>query len=110
VVDPVEVPSVDPNSSWARALRLELAHEHLGVVDDTDLENSSSSFARFAQSAAQLDAWHRAGRVGPRPPGRLRAYRQPQLSPVTRAWATPLYRLLYDPDGRTRSMRRANRY
>ena len=41
-----------------------------------------------------------AGRAGPRPPGRLRPH-QPETLPVPmKAWAMPIYRLVYDPDGR----------
>jgi hypothetical protein len=68
------------------------------------------AFRAFAESAAALDAWHAGGRQGPRPPGRLRAYRTPQLSPVTTALVTPLYRLLADPDGRPLPLRRRNSY
>ncbi|WP_206305435.1 hypothetical protein [Actinacidiphila soli] len=46
----------------------------------------------------------------PRPPGRLRAYRTPQLSRTTSALVTPLYRLIADPDGRPMSLRRNNSY
>jgi hypothetical protein len=46
----------------------------------------------------------------PRPPGRLRRYQQPILPASTRLWATPLYRLVYDPDARPRRMRRRNLY
>ena len=37
-------------------------------------------------------------------------FREPDLGPWTRVWATGLYRLLYDPDGRTRSARREGRF
>ena len=65
---------------------------------------------RFVQtvvaSADALDAWHQGGRrTGPRPPGRLRVHRAEKLSLFTRLWATPVYRLLDDPDGRPLRMR-----
>ncbi|BCJ57386.1 hypothetical protein Jiend_08080 [Micromonospora endophytica] len=47
------------------------------------------------------------GRVGPRPPGRLRPHRAGRLPWWTRAWALPAYRLVYDPDGRPLRARRA---
>ena len=53
------------------------------------------------EAAANLDAWHAGGRVGPRPPGRLRAHRPERMGLLTRAWAVPAYRLVYDPDGRS---------
>jgi len=47
-------------------------------------------------SAARLQRWHDSGCRGARPPGRLDG----KLRPFTRAWATVLYHLVYDPDGR----------
>ena len=41
------------------------------------------------------------GRSGPRPPGRLRPHRPRRLGALTRAWAVPVYRAFYDPDGRS---------
>jgi phosphatidylserine/phosphatidylglycerophosphate/cardiolipin synthase-like enzyme len=87
--------------SWARSLRHELSREHLGAgADVAELDDPVRSFDAFRKAAADLDDWHRRGRRGPRPPGQLRRYTQPALSPWTRVWSTPLYRLLYDPDGR----------
>jgi phosphatidylserine/phosphatidylglycerophosphate/cardiolipin synthase-like enzyme len=92
---------------FARELRVELAREHLDRQpgDDADLIDPASAFARFAESAARLQHWHDSDRQFPRPPGRLRAYRLPRLSRRTLAWATPLYRIVYDPDGRPLTMR-----
>jgi hypothetical protein len=56
-------------------------------------------------SAKALDAWHEGGQQGPRPPGRLRPHRAEQLPLYTRLWATPVYRLLDDPDGRPLKLR-----
>jgi phosphatidylserine/phosphatidylglycerophosphate/cardiolipin synthase-like enzyme len=107
VLDDPLSPDAERPGSWARNLRLELAREHLGVpVPDEEAGDPVRTFDRFRNTAAALDAWHASGRTGPRPPGQLREYSQPALSPLTRRWATPLYRLLYDPDGRSRRMRR----
>jgi len=97
---------------YARDLRLTLAREHLDrpAGDDADLCDPRSAFTAFARSAAALDAWHAEGRPGQRPPGRLRAYQMPSLSWWTRTWATPLYRCLYDPDGRPPALRRASAF
>jgi hypothetical protein len=65
-------------------------------------------FAAYEQSAAALDAWHDGGRVGPRPPGRLRRMQPPRLGPLTRALALPSYLVLHDPDGRPRPLRRTD--
>jgi phosphatidylserine/phosphatidylglycerophosphate/cardiolipin synthase-like enzyme len=96
---------------YARSLRLNVASEHLGLVegdsqdhsdpqDHSDLREPTVTFARFADAAAALQAWHDGGCQGNRPPGRLRPLRDDRLTPFTRAWATLLYRLVYDPDGR----------
>ena len=92
----------DASHSWPRSLRHELSLEHLGAgADVTELDDPVRAFDAFRRAAAALDDWHRGGRRGPRPPGQLRRYTQPALSPWTRAWATPLYPVLFDPDGRS---------
>ncbi|MDQ2851341.1 MAG: phospholipase, partial [Actinomycetota bacterium] len=95
---------------FARKLRLELGREHLDLDDDSTLIDPSEAFDSFAASAAALQAWHDGGQSGQRPPGRLRPYAPPGLSRRTLAWATPLYRMVYDPDGRPLRMRFANRF
>ena len=97
---------------FARNLRLELAREHLDRAegDDADLVDPAAMFAHYADSAARLQQWHDQGRSGPRPPGRLRPYRATRLSRRTLAWATPLYRTIYDPDGRPLSLRYRHRF
>ncbi|MDQ2796755.1 MAG: phospholipase D family protein [Actinomycetota bacterium] len=102
---------VDPRT-FARGLRLELSREHLDRAcgDDTDLVDPVSAFDAFAAGARRLQAWHDAGRVGPRPPGRVRPYVAPHLSRLTRAWATPLYRAVVDPDGRPPKLRRRHQF
>jgi phosphatidylserine/phosphatidylglycerophosphate/cardiolipin synthase-like enzyme len=86
---------------YATALRLSLAGEHLdrdGPLDD--LHDPSHMFTAFADSAAGLQRWYDGGCMGERPPGRLRPVNDGILTPLTRVWATVLYRLVYDPDGR----------
>ena len=101
-----EVSAAVCDAGYARELRATLAREHLGLdragVDAPDL---GDAFDAFAAAAAKLQQWHDGGRVGPRPPGQLRPIiRQPQ-SRLTRVWATALYRLVYDPDGRPLRLR-----
>lgn len=95
-------------ASYAQRLRLALACEHLGRSpnDTADLLDAASAFKTFAAAAAELQAWYDKECDGPRPPARLRPAAIPTLSPWTRAWATPLYRVLYDPDGRRAAERR----
>ena len=98
---------------YARALRLDLAREHLdrsGAVDHLhDLQDVGEMYTAFADCATALQGWYDGGCQGARPPGRLRPINDGTLTPFTRAWATPLYHLLYDPDGRPLNlkMRRA---
>jgi phosphatidylserine/phosphatidylglycerophosphate/cardiolipin synthase-like enzyme len=95
--------------TFARDLRLELAREHLDLAADGDEDDAVLDPERFVatlnERAAALDAWHEGGRRGPRPPGRLRPHRAERLPLTTRLWATPVYRLLDDPDGRPLRMR-----
>jgi phosphatidylserine/phosphatidylglycerophosphate/cardiolipin synthase-like enzyme len=88
---------------FARDLRLELMREHLDRApgDDADLLDPHDAVAAMEIAATALDRWHRGGRVGPRPPGQLRTHDPERMPRVTRLWATPLYRVIYDPDGRS---------
>ena len=101
-------------SGFARDLRLKLAAEHLDLTVDElaacPAADGAGIAAAFAASAAGLEAWHRSGRHGPRPRGRLRPYSQEPLSATTRAWSTVLYRVLFDPDGRSPRARARDRY
>ncbi|MGW1956925.1 phospholipase D family protein [Streptomyces sp. NPDC001920] len=101
---------------FARELRLELSREHLdqeaprGAQAPDPLCDPRKAFETFAATAAALDAWYDNGRRGPRPPGRLRTYRRPNLSRPARTLYAPLHRLLVDPDGRPFLLRRRNDY
>jgi phosphatidylserine/phosphatidylglycerophosphate/cardiolipin synthase-like enzyme len=95
--------------TFARDLRLELAREHLDLADDGSEDDAVLDPERFVatldERAVALDAWHEGGRQGPRPPGRLRTHRAERMPLLTRLWATPVYRLLDDPDGRPLRLR-----
>ncbi|WP_091154488.1 phospholipase D family protein [Geodermatophilus africanus] len=99
----------DGARTLARDLRLELAREHLDRAadgsEDDDLIDPAEFVRTLESSAADLDAWYSGGCRGPRPRGRLREHRPPRLSLPTRLWATPVYRLVDDPDGRPLRMR-----
>ncbi|TFV65109.1 UNVERIFIED_ORG: phospholipase [Bacillus sp. AZ43] len=94
---------------FARDLRLALAREHLDLAQDGGEDELVLDPERFVatldQRADALEAWHEGGRQGPRPPGRLRRHRAERLPLRTRLWATPVYRLLDDPDGRPLRLR-----
>lgn len=87
---------------FARDLRLELLREHLDRApgEDGDLVDPDDAVRVVTGAADALGAWHRCGRRGPRPPGRLRHHEPESLPLRTLLWAVPVYRLLYDPDGR----------
>lgn len=96
---------VDEDGS-VRELRRELAAEHLDCAA-LHLDDPLAFFDAFRDSAADLDRWHAGGRNGARPSGRLRVFAEDRPPARTRLWAAPSYRIVYDPDGRTRRMRRA---
>jgi phosphatidylserine/phosphatidylglycerophosphate/cardiolipin synthase-like enzyme len=97
---------------FARDLRLELWREHLGRDDgdDKDLLDPVEAIAKFREAALALDEWHVGGRLGERPPGRVRPHPRIEPSRKTRLWAEPFYRTIYDPDARTAVMRNADEW
>jgi phosphatidylserine/phosphatidylglycerophosphate/cardiolipin synthase-like enzyme len=112
-------------SPYAQALRLRMAAEHLGrleglpdgVPDGQDIRElvpdcvePADMVARYAACADALDSWHRHGRPGTRPPGRLRRLDVPDLPLHTRVWARLPLRVIQDPDGRPWQLRRGKRF
>ncbi|MBE1548769.1 phosphatidylserine/phosphatidylglycerophosphate/cardiolipin synthase-like enzyme [Mycobacterium sp. OAS707] len=96
---------VDESGAFARDLRLRLLREHLDRAadgsEDGGLVDAASAVGEIVASAQELDRWYESGGLGPRPPGRLRVHKAERLHPINRMWAEPVYRLLYDPDGRS---------
>jgi phosphatidylserine/phosphatidylglycerophosphate/cardiolipin synthase-like enzyme len=97
----------DGARQFARELRLALLREHLDSDDDEDLLDPDAAVRRVTAAANALRDWHRGGRRGPRPPGRLVPHETGRLPWHQRLWAVPAYRLIYDPDGRPWRARRA---
>lgn len=84
-----------------RQLRLKLWGEHLGLdVDDPQLLDPIAGFELWQRSAEALDAWNAAGRRGPPPLGRARRHDPEPVGRLTRLWARPYHRILFDPDDR----------
>ena len=116
------VVDADGPAGYARRLRLTLAAEHLDrdAVDEhgeladptevSDCVDAQGMFEAFARTAAALDRWHESGRMGPRPPGRLRCLGPPELGGFTRVAALAPYRALHDQDGRPMKLRLRDRY
>ena len=110
-----ELTAVVLDEDHARDLRLTLAAEHLDRLDDVaerglpevmaDCVDAAGMFEAFDTSARRLQAWHDGGRVGERPPGRLRPIPLPGLSRFTRTWAKAPFAVLHDPDGRPPRLR-----
>ena len=94
---------------FARDLRLRLMREHLGLAgaaDDRLLLDPDVAADTVRHSAAALEAWHAGGRVGPRPPGRLR----PQRTDGHGARTPARFRWLTTPVYRSSSTRTAGRW
>ncbi|HET7397077.1 MAG TPA: phospholipase D family protein [Intrasporangium sp.] len=100
-----ELSAAVAHPDYARDLRATLAREHLGLGEREPVPDVDDVFEAYAAAARRLQAWHDGGRRGPRPPGQLRPLTRLPMGRLTRAWAAPLYRLAFDPDGRPLQLR-----
>ena len=115
-----ELSAVVLDTDYAGDLRLMLAAEHLDRLDEVaehglhhamaDCADPAGMYDAYAASASRLQSWHDGGRVGERPPGRLRPIPLPPLSRFTRLWAAAPLDLVHDPDGRPAPLRDVSRY
>ncbi len=107
IVDTEEAPD---GSTLARATRLRFASEHLQRTEAAGIVDPDRWFDAFRASAAALDAWHRDGRRGPRPAGHLRVHTAERVPWLGRLGFDFVHRVVLDPDGRPRRLRRAGVY
>jgi phosphatidylserine/phosphatidylglycerophosphate/cardiolipin synthase-like enzyme len=89
---------VDPSGALHRQLRVALWSEHLGLPSD-DARLADLNGAGALWRSRSRDAGSRAKAHEPKPVSRL-----------MRLWAGPMYRALYDPDGRPREMRGSTQF
>jgi phosphatidylserine/phosphatidylglycerophosphate/cardiolipin synthase-like enzyme len=110
--EPSEIGALDAPRRYPRDLRLALVSEHLGrrTGDSGDLVDPESFFRAMATSAAELQQWHDSSRSGGRPAGMLRPLDSQWSTVDGPDWARLLYRVVYDPDGRPRRLRRARTF
>ncbi|AGB24109.1 phosphatidylserine/phosphatidylglycerophosphate/cardiolipin synthase [Mycobacterium sp. JS623] len=92
---------LDDTGEFARDLRVRLMREHLDLDDADRLDDPGAAVEAMAAAAEALDRWYASGCSGQRPPGRLRTHHPERLGMLTRLWAGPAYRMIYDPDGRS---------
>jgi phosphatidylserine/phosphatidylglycerophosphate/cardiolipin synthase-like enzyme len=107
----VREPVAEGARRLARDLRLEVWSEHLGLPrEDAMMLDPVAGFEQWRRTAAALEAWYAGGKRGERPPGRIRRHEPQRVSRLQALWAEPIYRLIYDPDGRPRRMRRRGEF
>jgi phosphatidylserine/phosphatidylglycerophosphate/cardiolipin synthase-like enzyme len=101
----------DDSRRLARDLRLELWAEHLGLDrDDPQLRDLTAGLRLWNATADALDQWHDTGAGAPRPIGQVRQHTPEPVSTIQRLWAVPISRLVVDPDGRPRRLRRTAQF
>lgn len=104
-------PGAEDARRLARDLRLDVWAEHLGrpSIGLASLD-PPAGFDLWQRTAADLEAWYAGGRKGERPPGQIRPHEPEQVTRLQALWAEPLYRVVYDPDGRPHGMRRRGEF
>ena len=89
---------MDDDGRLPREVRTLLWSEHLGVAaGDERLVNATDALSLWRERADQPDS-------------RIRVHEVEPVGSVARIWATPMYRMIYDPDGRPTRLRRRNAF
>lgn len=89
---------VDPRGRLAHDLRSSLWAEHLGIA---------VSDPRLSEITEASKLWRDIAQAGS---GRIRSHQPQPVSRLQRLWARPLYRRIYDPDGRPRRLKGSRQF
>jgi phosphatidylserine/phosphatidylglycerophosphate/cardiolipin synthase-like enzyme len=99
----------DGSRRFARNLRLSLWAEHLGrSPDDPALLRIEESAALWRQIAGDGEPRELRQQVGSLSPSRARSHEIESVAAESHGWAQLAYRLVLDPDGRPRHLRRSH--
>jgi phosphatidylserine/phosphatidylglycerophosphate/cardiolipin synthase-like enzyme len=96
----------------AREVRMSLAAEHLGRPAGAvaDLLDPDSWFDALLAAARALDEWHATGARSTRPVGHLRVHPIERVRGWRRIGRGLAHRVVLDPDGRPRALRRRDEF
>jgi phosphatidylserine/phosphatidylglycerophosphate/cardiolipin synthase-like enzyme len=101
----------DGSRRFARNLRLSLWAEHLGCSpDDPVLLNIEDSADLWRQSAVDREHRELHQQAGSLSPSRARPHEVESVAAESHGWAQLAYRLILDPDGRPRHLRRRHSF
>jgi phosphatidylserine/phosphatidylglycerophosphate/cardiolipin synthase-like enzyme len=95
----------------AHNLRLQLWAEHLGLnQNDPQLLDLAAGLDLWNTAADAVDHWHETGRHTHRPSAHVRHHTPEPVPLIQRFWASPISRLVLDPDGRPRRLRGTSQF